>query len=258
VTGAVIGDDSLFDDMRGGPSSGGAPDIADIGGQLSALTYDHGATSGRLTPAEFAARELVLTMRGAHIKARAAPFTAHTPPDAHNLATVASPPMSVLVKLMDVPSDDFFAEMLTKLLGARIGTDGTTDAGAKVISTAVGNYGVHPKIVDGSGLSRSDLSSPIETVSLLRSVYATEAGGILRDSLPVLGVNGTTRRIGVRTAAQGRCVAKTGTLNYVTNLAGYCHSLGGHRLAFAVFLDGPSNETSVLLLTRIAAAIARY
>ena len=34
--------------------------------------------------------------------------------------------------------------------------------------------------------------------------------------------------IGLKTAAQGRCIAKTGTLNYVTNLAGYCRTHAGH------------------------------
>jgi D-alanyl-D-alanine carboxypeptidase/D-alanyl-D-alanine-endopeptidase (penicillin-binding protein 4) len=89
-------------------------------------------------------------------------------------------------------------------------------------------------------------------------VYVTPTGQTLRDSLPVVGVSGTTRRIGVKTAAQGRCVGKTGTLDYVTNLAGYCHSRGGHTLAFAIFLDGPSNETSIQLLSRMVGPIARY
>jgi D-alanyl-D-alanine carboxypeptidase/D-alanyl-D-alanine-endopeptidase (penicillin-binding protein 4) len=258
VTGWVIGDPSLFDDMRGGPNSHGAPDINDMGGELSALTYDHGATIGRLSPSAFAAKELVLTMGGAHITAKAAPFTAKTPSRADKLATVTSPPMSVVLKLMDVPSDDFFAEMLTKLLGAHYGTGGTTKEGAEVVASAAAEFGVHPSIVDGSGLSRSDLSSPLEVVDLLRSVYLTPTGRTLRDSLPVVGVNGTTRRIGVKTAAQGHCVAKTGTLDYVTDLAGYCHAHGGHTLAFAIFLDGPSNETSIQLLTRMVGPIARY
>jgi D-alanyl-D-alanine carboxypeptidase/D-alanyl-D-alanine-endopeptidase (penicillin-binding protein 4) len=258
VTGKVIGDASLFDALRGGPNTGGAPDLPDLGGQLAALTYDHGATMGRLSPGAFAAKELVLTMGGAHIHATAAAFTARTPPGAHKLAVVTSPPLSVLIKLMDVPSDDFFAEMLTKLLGSHYGTGGTTDAGADVITTAIAGYGIHPKIVDGSGLSRSDGSSPLEVVDLLRSVYATPSGRILRDSLPVVGVSGTTRNIGVATAAQGRCVAKTGTLNNVTNLAGYCRADGGHTLAFAIFLDGPANWTSIPLLTKMVGPIARY
>ena len=56
VTGRLIGDASLFDHHRGGPSTEFAPDIPDFGGQLSALTYDHGATLGTLTPGAFAAR----------------------------------------------------------------------------------------------------------------------------------------------------------------------------------------------------------
>ena len=65
---------------------------------------------------------------------------------------------------------------------------------------------------------------------LLRKVWHTPIGHILLPSLPVVGVNGTTRRIGDGTVAQGRCIGKTGTLNYVTNLAGYCR---GPRRAHA-------------------------
>jgi D-alanyl-D-alanine carboxypeptidase/D-alanyl-D-alanine-endopeptidase (penicillin-binding protein 4) len=83
-------------------------------------------------------------------------------------------------------------------------------------------------------------------------------GHVLSESLPVVGVNGTVRNIGVHTAAQGHCIAKTGTLNNVTNLAGYCRTRHGHMLAFAFLLDGPSNERGLVLLSRMTAAIARY
>ena len=53
-------------------------------------------------------------------------------------------------------------------------------------------------------------------------------------------------------------MAKTGTLNYVTNLAGYCRSHGGHTLAFTLMVDGPDNGTAVLLESRMIGAIARY
>jgi D-alanyl-D-alanine carboxypeptidase/D-alanyl-D-alanine-endopeptidase (penicillin-binding protein 4) len=258
VAGLVIGDASLFDSLRGGPATGYAADVPDIGGQLAALTYDHGAATGRLSPGAFATKELVLTMRRSGIRARAARSTATTPPDAQPLAEVSSPPVSVLLKLTDVPSDDFFAEMLTKQLGVRFGTGGSTTAGADVISSAVATFGLHPTIVDGSGLSRSDRSSPHQVVDLLRSVWSTPTGRELQASLPVVGVTGTVAHIGLHTAAQGRCEAKTGTLNYVTNLAGYCHSRDGDELAFALFIDGPGNSQAALLLGRMVAAIARY
>ena len=162
-----------------------------------------------------------------------------------------SPPLSVLLKLMDVPSDDFFAEMLTKQLGVRFGGSGSIQAGAGVISQVISSFGLHPAIVDGSGLSRSDRSSPRQIVALLRLMSHTPMGHVLSDSLPVVGVSGTVQRIAAHTAAQGRCRAKTGTLNYVTNLAGYCIAHNNHVHAFALMIDGPPNWTADQLLGRM-------
>ncbi len=259
ITGSVIADESLFDSRRGGPATAFAPDIPDYGGQLSALTYDHGAAAAGLSPPEFAARQLALTLRAAGVQATPAKLTAKASRHAHPLASVSSPPLPVLIDLMNVPSDDLFAELLTKQLGVRFAHRGTIAAGAHVISdTIAADYGLHPRIVDGSGLSRSDRSSPAEIVALLKAVWHTPVGHVLSASLPVVGVNGTTRRIGTNTAAQGNCIAKTGTLDYITNLAGYCRSRGGHMLSFALFLDGPSNEQSIALLGRMVAAVANY
>ena len=258
VTGWVIGDAALFDDLRGGPATGYAPDVPDFGGQLSALTYDHGSTFKKLNPGAFAAKELVLTMHGAGIGARPLNRTLPAPPGTVRLASVQSPPLSVMLKLMDVPSDDLFAEMLTKQLGVRFGTGGSIAAGAKVISQTIDTLGVHPVIVDGSGLSRRDRSSPGQVVDLLTAMSGTTIGRVLSDSLPVVGVSGTVQGIAAHTAAQGRCIAKTGTLNYVTNLAGYCTTAAHHLLAFALMIDGPGNWTAYQLLDRMVPAIARY
>jgi D-alanyl-D-alanine carboxypeptidase/D-alanyl-D-alanine-endopeptidase (penicillin-binding protein 4) len=258
VTGKLIGDASLFDSHRGGPSTNFAPDIPDFGGQLSALTYDHGATLGTLSPGAFAARELALALRAARVRVRAAHDTGVTPHRARTLAMVSSPPLSVLLRLMDVRSDDLFAEMLTEQLGARFGTSGSIAGGAPVIASAITSYGVHPRIVDGSGLSRDDRSSPAQIVSLLRAAWQTPEGNVMAASLPIVGVSGTVERIGVHTPAQGNCIAKTGTLNNVTNLAGYCHRPGHHRLAFALMLDGPSNTRGLQLIGRMVSALAKY
>jgi D-alanyl-D-alanine carboxypeptidase/D-alanyl-D-alanine-endopeptidase (penicillin-binding protein 4) len=258
VTGRVVGDASLFDSHPGGPSTNFAPDIPDFGGQLSALTYDHGATLGTLSPGAFAARELALALRAAHVHALAAHDTGVTPPGAHTLAVVSSPPLSVMLRLMDVRSDDLFAELFTKLLGSRFGTGGSIAQGARVIAGAITSYGVHPVILDGSGLSRADRSSPGQVVALLRAAWQTPEGDVLSASLPVVGVNGTVQPIGVHTPAQGNCDAKTGTLNGVTNLAGYCRRPGHHRLAFALMIDGPSNWQALQLMSRMVGAIAKY
>jgi D-alanyl-D-alanine carboxypeptidase/D-alanyl-D-alanine-endopeptidase (penicillin-binding protein 4) len=258
VSGSVIGDASLFDDLRGGPATAYAPDIPDFGGQLSALSFDHGSAAKGLSPGALAARELVLTLRASHVSVRAAKHTSRTPAGAHVLARVNSPPMSVLLSLMDVPSDDLFAELLTKQLGRRFDHAGTIGAGAHVITDVIHSYDLHPTIIDGSGLSRNDQSSPLEVSDLLRYVWHTPLGLRLSDSLPVVGETGTVRFVAIRTAAQGHCIAKTGTLDYVTNLAGYCAARGGHTVAFALFLDGPTNERALVLISRMVAAIAKY
>ena len=259
VTGRVIGDESLFDRRRGGMLTNLLVDVPDFGGQLSALTYDHGATAPHYDPATFAARELALIMRSSHIAARASTDPGRAPADGHLLALVSSPPLATMTRLMDVPSDDLFAEMFTKQLGVLFGHGGTIAAGSRVIADTIADaYDLHPKIVDGSGLSRSDRSSPLEVVDLLRDVWKTRVGNELSASLPVVGVQGTVKTIGLKTAAQGHCRAKTGTLDYVTNLAGYCHSRSGKTLAFALFVDGPDNGTAILEESKMIAAIARY
>ena len=258
VTGWVIGDAALFDDLRGGPATAYGPDIPDFGGQLAGLTYDHGSTFRHLNPGAFAAKELALTMHGAHIGARPLNRTLPAPAGTVHLASVESPPLSVMLNLMDVRSDDFFAEMLTKQLGARFGAGGSIQAGAQVISQMIDSFGLHPTIVDGSGLSRSDGSSPGQIVALLRTVWNTPIGRELAAALPVVGVSGTVQRIAAHTVAQGRCIAKTGTLNFVTNLAGYCTARNHHTLAFALMIDGPANWNAFALLDQMVPAITRY
>jgi D-alanyl-D-alanine carboxypeptidase/D-alanyl-D-alanine-endopeptidase (penicillin-binding protein 4) len=256
VTGKVIGDESLFDQHRGGPATKFEPDTPDYGGQLSALTYDHGAITGHLTPAAFAATELARTLRSQHVKARASSSDGRTPGHARELAVVLSPPVSVLLRLMDQPSDDLFADLFAKQLGSRYAEGGTIAQGARVIAHIIQSFGVFPRVVDGSGLSRDDGSSPAEVVALLRTIWHTQFGRVLMNSLPLVGVSGTTRNIGVKTAAQGHCVAKTGTLDYVTNLAGYCSARGHDTVAFALFIDGPANWQALGMISQMVGSIA--
>jgi serine-type D-Ala-D-Ala carboxypeptidase/endopeptidase (penicillin-binding protein 4) len=259
VTGQIYADESLFDRRRGGLLTNYQPDTADFGGQLSALTYDHGSIVAHYSPAVFAVRQLALTMRGSRIAVKASRHARRTPDDAHTLATVSSPPMSVMTRLMDVNSDDLFAELFAKQLGLLFGRGGSISDGAHVIERTIADtYGLHPKIQDGSGLSRDDRSSPLEVVDLLREAWGTRVGRELVASLPTVGREGTVRGYGLRSPAVGNCVAKTGTLNYVTNLAGYCHSRGGHTLAFALLIDGPDNGTAATLESRMIGSIARY
>jgi D-alanyl-D-alanine carboxypeptidase/D-alanyl-D-alanine-endopeptidase (penicillin-binding protein 4) len=207
----------------------------------------------------FAAHELALTLSSMQIRARSAHHTALTPPGAVTLARVKSPPLSVLVKLMDVPSDDLIADLLVKQLGARFAGVGSLSAGAGQISADLTSaYHINPVIHDGSGLDREDSSSPAQIVSLLSQVRAAPAGALLAAALPTVGRQGTVAGIGLGTYAVGHCVAKTGTLSDVSNLAGYCTARDGHTLAFALMVDGPSNFQGIAAISKAVGAIASY
>nr|MDQ2897219.1 D-alanyl-D-alanine carboxypeptidase [Actinomycetota bacterium] len=259
VTGRVYGDESLFDARRGGLLTHYAMDTPDFGGQLSALDFNHGSALRRLGPGRFAVKQFVLDLGAAGVTARAASRLSVTPSGAAPLASVSSPPLSAMTRLMDVPSDDLFAELFAKQLGALFGSGGTISGGAQVIrGTIAAAFGLHPVILDGSGLARDDRSSPAEIVDLLRDVWRTPVGRGLAASLPTVGVEGTVQYIGIKTAARGRCIAKTGTLDGVTNLAGYCRTRAGRDVAFALMVDGPSNAAAIPLESRMIGAIARY
>jgi serine-type D-Ala-D-Ala carboxypeptidase/endopeptidase (penicillin-binding protein 4) len=259
VTGHIYADETLFDRDRGGPATDNKADTPDYGGEMSSLVYDHGMSADRMSPAVFAAHELALTMRSSGMRVSASPKTRRTPVSAFQLARVESPPLSVLLRLMDVPSDDLIADMLVKQMGAQLFGEGSLSAGAIEVSQSIASdYGLKPIIHDGSGLDHADRTSPDEVVSLLRQVWQTPTGNLLHASLPVVGEQGTVKDIGLHSPAADNCVAKTGTLNNVTNLAGYCTTKAGPTVAFALMIDGPSNYAAIPALSRGVAAIARY
>ena len=259
VTGRVYGDESLFDERRGGLITDYKADSGDFGGQLSALTYDHGTVMPHYDPATFAAHQFVQTMRSLGVQAVAGRHDGTAPEHAQILATVSSPPMSRMLRLMNVPSDDLFAEMFAKQLGLRYGNGGTIASGARVISqTIASRFGLHPTIYDGSGLGRQDRASPRQIVQLETEIWRTRLGDQLAATLPTVGVNGTVQGFAPKSAAAHHCVAKTGSLDDVSNLAGYCMARGGQPIAFAIFIDGPENSTGFWLESKMVAAIARY
>jgi D-alanyl-D-alanine carboxypeptidase/D-alanyl-D-alanine-endopeptidase (penicillin-binding protein 4) len=234
-----------------------------VEGSLSALVFNRGlinsGTARVLHPAVFAAQQFVGALKAAHVKI--APHTkigaAVTPASAKKLTLVHSPRMATLVKLTNTPSDNFFAETLIKDIGARFGGGGTTVAGASVVrSELASEFGIHPRLDDGSGLSRSDFTSPRDVVTLLGKLADNSA---FVSSLAVAGQTGTLQTEMRGTVAEGRCQGKTGTLHDVANLAGYCQAADGHTLAFAFMMNGVSDpDAAHNLEADMAVSVAKY
>ena len=255
VAGGVVGDESLLDARRGSVDSSFKPDF-NLGGQLGALVVGHGTTDG-VGPAHLAATRLqaMLKARGVRFGRRAR--TGRAPADAEELATDRSPPMSDLVRATNQPSDNFYAELLLKVVGAEEGSAGTTVAGAAVVRRTLARLGVRPTIADGSGLSRGNRTNARQIVTLLRAMRIGGTSTAWLRSLSVAGRNGTLRRRMRGTAAAGRCSGKTGTLRGVSALSGYCTTTTGHHVVFS-FLENGIGFGAKSVEDRMVAALARY
>jgi serine-type D-Ala-D-Ala carboxypeptidase/endopeptidase (penicillin-binding protein 4) len=259
VRGSVYGDESVFDPQRGEPSSGYRQDRF-LEGTLSGLAFDRGASGGEKiahAPAAYAAHRLWAALKDDGVSIRGRYGAASTPVGAAQLAQVSSPTIAQLLALMLPPSDNFFAETLVKDLGAAAGGAGTTAAGAAVVSKTIAELlGIHPRMVDGSGLSESDLTSVYDVADLLVELQPTPIGAILRGSMAVAGRTGTLEKRMRHTSAAGRCQGKTGTLTGYSNLVGYCQASNGHLLAFAFFNDGISTTLAHVIQDHMTITLA--
>lgn len=231
ITGDILGDGRRFDTRRGSYASGWDPD-PELGGWLGGLTWGHGRTGG-FGPAQLAASRLRYILKTKGITVSGGAHNGHARGVTERIAAVGSPPMRTLITTTNVPSDNFYAETLAKALGASFGGAGTTTAGTQVIRTTLARFGIHPRVVDGSGLSASNNTSPAQIVTLLTEMAKNANGLIWRASLPQPGVSGTLAERMKGTVAVTRCRAKTGTLHDVSALSGYCKVPGGHLLAFS-------------------------
>jgi D-alanyl-D-alanine carboxypeptidase/D-alanyl-D-alanine-endopeptidase (penicillin-binding protein 4) len=262
LMGRVFGDAFYFDALPGTSESGYQFD-PDMEGSLSALAFNRGVLGGGAfnigNPPVYAAQQLVSAMRGAHLAVpkRSKTASRRTPPNAQLLALVRSPTLARLIALTNTPSDNFFAETLLKDLGARFGGAGTTAAGAAVVrAELVSKFGITPALVDGSGLSRADATTPIQVVTLLSQMVGDP---YFTRSLAVAGETGTLEHEMNGTVAQGNCHGKTGTLRDAASLAGYCTAADGHTLVFAFLANALGNpDLGHKIEANMAVAVARY
>ncbi len=263
ISGRVYGDDTVFDRRRGVADSGYA--TSSYIGPLSGLAFNSGfagssSSSGfAADPAKLATSKLARALRAAGVAVPTQVALAATPLDAERVALVRSPTLSQIVNTTDVYSDNFFAETLIKLLGARLGAGGSTADGAAVVEEFARQHGSSVHAVDGSGLTRSNRSSPQEIVDLLLAMRNDTAGDEFIQDLALTGKEGTVDDRMRGTAAYGRCRTKTGTLTGVSNLSGYCFNKSGRIMAFSILMGSVGDlGLAHLEQDRIAGLVASY
>ncbi len=179
-------------------------------------------------------------------------------PDYEQLRVVIrheSEPLAELVGVVNKRSHNLYADQLMKVLGTRLAADetdepgGSADNGIKVAARVWGAAGVDTStvnLVDGSGLSRYNLTSARATAALLTYMWTRPepVRSAFISSLPIGGIDGTLSGRYPEGRARGLVRAKTGTLSNVSALGGYVNTARGTPLAFTIMSNGFVVETS--------------
>ena len=209
-------------------------------------------------PARFAVTVFrhMLESRGIHVSGDPVSIDEFiTPPDYSLMREVAfhtSPPLNEIIKATNKWSNNLYAEQLFRTLGRMFGGKGSTEKSAEVMRKALSSMGIPSEslaIYDGSGLSRLNLVTPLQTVMLLEYMARHEYFPFYYASLPVAGIDGTLRRRMKNGPAENNVRAKTGSFRQVTVLSGYTTTKEGKLIAFSLMSNnylGPSANTRAL------------
>ncbi|MGH2695268.1 MAG: D-alanyl-D-alanine carboxypeptidase, partial [Actinomycetota bacterium] len=223
----------------------------------TALTFNRNTHDGRhiSDPEVRAARALTkrLEARGVTVTGRAA--MAPAPGGLDVVARLRSQRLATLVRYTNRRSDNFFAEVLGKALGAEVyGRPGTIAKGAAALRAwaELTNVGIVAR--DSSGLSYDNRISPRGMTRLLTVAAAEPWGGTLREGLPSGGqgtLENRLERIPVR--------AKTGTLENISALSGWVWLRRRETWAeFSIISRGMPKTTAARLEDRVVRIVNRH
>ncbi|WPS86049.1 D-alanyl-D-alanine carboxypeptidase/D-alanyl-D-alanine-endopeptidase [Brevibacillus halotolerans] len=177
------------------------------------------------------------------------------------LVTHYSRPLSEIILELNKDSDNFYAEMLTKTLGAIKKGKGSWHTGTEAIAEVLRGAkfpGAYVQ-VDGSGLSRLNLITPNQMIALLRYVQKKEYREAFEASLPIAGIDGTLKSRMRETKAAHTLIAKTGSMGGVNSLSGYVTAANGDKLAFSIMINGIyKSKVATQLQDSIGTVLAEY
>lgn len=158
------------------------------------------------------------------------------------LSSHASDPLRIMINEMLKKSDNIIAGALFKKLGQLYyHQPGSWENGSLAVAQILSKHAsintTGLRILDGSGLSPNNLTTPAQLMQVLDFAYHHYATSFeFISSLPIAGVDGTLKHRMFNIA--GKVRAKTGTLSGVVSLAGYTVSADHEPLAFVIMVNG--------------------
>jgi len=169
------------------------------------------------------------------------------PPQARLLLDAPSLPLADIVADINKHSNNVMAQQVFLTLAASPGTPATFERARQRVDrwwqTRWGGQAPAPVLDNGSGLSRDERITAQGLLALLRDAAAHPSGDVLRQSLPVAGVDGTAARMGERGVmklALGNARIKTGSLRDVVAVAGYVQARNGRQLVVVGLVNHPN------------------
>jgi D-alanyl-D-alanine carboxypeptidase/D-alanyl-D-alanine-endopeptidase (penicillin-binding protein 4) len=143
--------------------------------------------------------------------------------------TISSPPLAEIVRDINKYSNNVMAQQLFLTLSLQQKGVGTLAGSREIVRSwwreRVG--GEPPSVDNGSGLSRDDRISAQQLSRLLQTAWASPLMPELLSSLPVIGTDGTLKRVRGRSAGQAHL--KSGSLRDVSAVAGVVLAASGRR-----------------------------
>jgi D-alanyl-D-alanine carboxypeptidase/D-alanyl-D-alanine-endopeptidase (penicillin-binding protein 4) len=157
--------------------------------------------------------------------------------------------LGTLVSALGKDSDNFYAEMLFKAIGAEKGRPGSADAASMAVEDylkEVGAFEAGVVVKNGSGLFDANRTTPWAAARLLRAAYRDpRVGPDFVAQLAIGGIDGTMRSRLRGWAKQRAIRAKTGTLDAVAALSGYILPPPGRSpRAFSILVNGIAGKVS--------------
>ncbi len=168
--------------------------------------------------------------------------------DSTRILNHQSPPLKQIIRTVNKVSQNLWAELLFRTLGAHFTESGKDTDGMNIVKSFLSEIGIAPDqigIADGSGLSRLNLVTPMQVISLLRFLHHHPYHNEFYESLPIAGSDGTIKNRMRGTLAQNNVHAKTGFISRVRALSGYVTSLDGEMFVFSLITNNYTVPTSM-------------
>src|SRR5881398_234646 len=135
-------------------------------------------------------------------------------------------------------SQNWFAEMLLKVLGHEIKGEGAWEAGLEVerrfLIDSVKIDSTAFALEDGSGLAAGNLVTPHAFAQLLAYMHRHPKRAPFLAGLPHSGQPGSLLKRFGGTALEGRVIAKTGSIDRVNSLSGFIERPNGRTITFSI------------------------